>query len=126
MGQISDVIACLVVAHHAQSGSGIEERFGQDAGEQEADLIDGQCRSLAVKADSETYQEVMSQGNQQHMMMPAQPTACFAVVKTDFALAFFEDNLNGTITNDKFCVTRWGKLQLSWWRRPLRLRQSPA
>ena len=27
------------------------------------------------------------------------------------------------ITNDKFCCTRWGQLQLSWWRRPLRLRQ---
>ena len=26
--------------------------------------------------------------------------------------------LNGMITNDKFCVTRWGELQLSWWRRP--------
>jgi hypothetical protein len=27
------------------------------------------------------------------------------------------------ITNDKFCCTRWSQLQLSWWRRPLRLRQ---
>jgi hypothetical protein len=31
--------------------------------------------------------------------------------------------LNGMITNDKFCCTRWGQLQLSWWRRPLRLRR---
>jgi hypothetical protein len=31
--------------------------------------------------------------------------------------------LNGIITNDKFCCTRWSQLQLSWWRRPLRLRQ---
>ena len=31
-------------------------------------------------------------------------------------------HLNGMITNDKFCCTRWGQLQLSWWRRPLRLR----
>ena len=31
---------------------------------------------------------------------------------------------NGIITNDKFCLTRWGELQLSWWRRPLRLRNS--
>lgn len=37
-----------------------------------------------------------------------------------------EEGLNGMITNDKFCVTRWGELQLSWWRRPLRMRQSPA
>ena len=33
---------------------------------------------------------------------------------------------NGLITNDKFCCTRWGQLQLSWWLRPLRLRgESP-
>lgn len=33
------------------------------------------------------------------------------------------DDRNGMITNDKFCCTRWSPLQLSWWRRPLRLRQ---
>jgi hypothetical protein len=31
--------------------------------------------------------------------------------------------LNGMITNDKFCCTRWGVLPLSWWRRPKRLRR---
>src|SRR5438876_2537663 len=30
-----------------------------------------------------------------------------------------EVQLNGMITNDKFCCTRWRQLQLSWWRRPL-------
>jgi hypothetical protein len=34
-----------------------------------------------------------------------------------------EHLFNGLITNDKFCLTRWGELQLSWWRRPLRLRE---
>jgi hypothetical protein len=33
-----------------------------------------------------------------------------------------ETVLNGTITNDKFCMTRAGRLHLSWWRRPLRSR----
>src|SRR5262245_25468361 len=36
--------------------------------------------------------------------------------------AALRDVLNGMITNDKFCCTRWSELQLSWWRRPLRLR----
>jgi len=31
-------------------------------------------------------------------------------------------DFNGMITNDKCCCTRWSQLQLSWWRRPLRLR----
>jgi hypothetical protein len=35
-----------------------------------------------------------------------------------------EEMLNGMITNDKFCLTRWGALELSWWRRPLRLRNA--
>ena len=33
-----------------------------------------------------------------------------------------EGLLNGLITNDKFCMTRTGQLQLNHWRRPLRLR----
>jgi len=37
-----------------------------------------------------------------------------------FAVA--EGFLNGMITNDKFCCTRWDILPLSWWRRPKRLR----
>ena len=31
--------------------------------------------------------------------------------------------LDGMISNDKFCCTRWGVLKLSWWRRPNRLRR---
>ena len=37
-----------------------------------------------------------------------------------------EADLNGMITNDKFCCTRWCQLRLSWWRRPLRLREESS
>jgi hypothetical protein len=37
-----------------------------------------------------------------------------------------EPHLNGTITNDKFCMTRTGWLHLTWWRRPLRSRPAGA
>jgi hypothetical protein len=57
------------------------------------------------------------------MMMPPQPTAGFVMVKTDRAFAFFEDGFNGVITNDKFGLTRGGKLQLSWRRGSSRLRR---
>jgi hypothetical protein len=30
--------------------------------------------------------------------------------------------LNGLFTNDKFCLSRFGQLSLTWWRYPLRLR----
>ena len=32
-----------------------------------------------------------------------------------------EEQLNGLITNDKFCLSRTGRLTLTWWRYPLRL-----
>jgi hypothetical protein len=38
------------------------------------------------------------------------------------ALLVGEESLDGLITNDKFCFSRWSVLRLSWWRRPLRLR----
>src|ERR1700730_14210211 len=34
--------------------------------------------------------------------------------------------LNGTITNDKFCMSRRGRLQLSWWRLSLRARNAAS
>ena len=50
-------------------------------------------------------------------------------VPTDLVLAQAQarfqlpvQDLNGMITNDKFCCTWWSQLQLPWWRRPLRLR----
>ena len=39
----------------------------------------------------------------------------------------FEHEFNGLITNDKFCLSRTGRLTLTWWRRALRLRdQAPG
>src|SRR4029450_2009299 len=32
------------------------------------------------------------------------------------------DGVAGLIACDKFCWTRYGRLRLAWWRRPLRLR----
>jgi hypothetical protein len=42
------------------------------------------------------------------------------VVRVSVSLA----GRDGLITNDKFCFSRWGRLRLSWWRRPLRLRSA--
>ena len=37
-------------------------------------------------------------------------------------LGISKEKLNGLLTNDKFCLSRYGRLHLNWWRRPLRLR----
>ena len=41
-------------------------------------------------------------------------------VKNPFLLLYA--CLNGLVTKDKFCLTRYLTYSLSWWRRPLRLR----
>jgi hypothetical protein len=41
---------------------------------------------------------------------------------TQMSTALFEGDFNGAITNDKFCMTRQGRLQLSHHHLPLRLR----
>jgi len=40
------------------------------------------------------------------------------VLKTAAGLEALMRVFNGTITNDKFCMSRLGRLQLSWWRLP--------
>jgi hypothetical protein len=42
--------------------------------------------------------------------------------QAELILADSNDLLDGTITNDKFCMTRLGRLRLTWWRRPLQSR----
>jgi len=100
MRQISDVIAFLVIANHAQSCGSIKNRFWQNAGEQQPNLIEGQGGSFVLELNSQAYQEVMSQGYKQHMVMPTQPTAGFIVIETDLAFAFFKDDFDSLNTND--------------------------
>ena len=50
--------------------------------------------------------------------------ARLAITQAGELLGVAEQKLNGMITNDKFCCTRWTQLPLSWWRRPLRLRRA--
>ena len=67
-------------------------------------------------------QKEMRQHGHQHMVVPAGIFAHFIMGHPELRFAFFKALLNGLITNDKFCCTRWGTLHLSWWRRPRCLR----
>jgi hypothetical protein len=75
------------------------------------------------QAQLETPQKKVRQHRREHMVVPAWIFAHFIVVHPEFRFPFFEALLNGLITNDKFCCTRWGTLHLSWWRRPDSLRR---
>jgi hypothetical protein len=61
------------------------------------------------------HHQLVKQRHESVLHVPPDPgNQLDSVIKQEF---------NGLITNDKFCLTRYGKLQLSWWRRPLRLRR---
>ena len=62
MRQISDMIAFLIVANQAQGGRGIENRFGQNTGQQEPHLVNGQSWGFVFEFDSQAHQEMMGQG----------------------------------------------------------------
>jgi hypothetical protein len=51
--------------------------------------------------------------------------ASHLVVIQSHIFAIFKILFNGTITNDKFCLSRMGRLHLSWWRLP-RCARSPT
>ena len=43
-----------------------------------------------MKTDAQANQKMMSKGDQEHMVMPAQPTACLVMVKTDLAFVLLK------------------------------------
>jgi hypothetical protein len=51
------------------------------------------------------------------MAIPPDPTADLVMVKSH-VFGVFKIFFNGTITNDKFCLSRTSHLHLSWWRLP--------
>ena len=75
------------------------------------------------QAQPQVPQKEMREHRRQRLVLPARIFAPFIVVHPQLGFAFFEAWLNGMITNDKCCCTRWGTLSLSWWRRPRRLRR---
>ena len=65
MRHISSIVAFLIVLHQAQSRSRIKNWFGQNAGEQEPDLVDGQRGRFVLEFQSQADQEMMGQGDEQ-------------------------------------------------------------
>ena len=94
MGQVGLVVPLLVVPNPLQSSDRIENRPGQHTGQQQANLVDGQSGCEMLRTDTQANQEMMRQSDQQHVMVPTDPTAHFVVIETDFALRFFENGFD--------------------------------
>jgi hypothetical protein len=61
------------------------------------------------------------QHDQRHVPVPSKQTTNFVMIQAHI-FGVFKVFFNGTITNDKFCMSRIGRLHLSWWRLPRRAR----
>src|SRR5262249_15420536 len=77
---------------------------------------------LAQQMGTELRQEQQGRRDQGKHPCPRLPLRNARGRKPQGAFGIAKAFLNGMITNDKFCCTRWDILPLSWWRRPKRLR----
>jgi hypothetical protein len=64
-----------------------------------------------------------SQQHKRHVSVPASKAADLIVIQSD-VFRVFKILFNGLITNDKFCMSRTARLQLSYWRLPRSARQT--
>jgi hypothetical protein len=85
--------------------------------------LDEAFRSIGYRRQTRQVQQRIGYEDQTPMFPNGFGTAHAIFVETQVSLTVLIKRLNGTITNDKFCCTRWGVLPLSWWRRPQRLRR---
>src|SRR6266581_5809117 len=77
--------------------------------------------ALRVVPGEEHDQPVLEQQSDQLRIQLTQHAPRVAgppLVDASVRLPQFVEQLNGTITNDKFCLSRMGRLHLSWWRLP--------
>jgi hypothetical protein len=59
-----------------------------------------------------------------HLAQDAPGLAAAPLVQQGLMLPQLKEQFNGTITNDKFCMSRTARLQLSYWRLPRSARQT--
>jgi hypothetical protein len=78
-----------------------------------------------LQAGTEDRQKGQGQHHQRDMTIPADPTAHLSVIQPQI-FAIFKIFFNGLITNDKFCMSRTARLQLSHWRLPRSARQAAS
>ena len=57
-----------------QGSRNIKDGCRQDTGTQKPDLVEPESKSKLLKADSQANQEMMSKRDEEHMMVPTQPT----------------------------------------------------
>jgi hypothetical protein len=85
--------------------------------------LDEALRSIRYGRQARQVQQRRGHEDQTPMFPNGFRTPHAILVEAQRPLAVLITRFDGMISNDKFCCTRWGVLQLSWWRRPNRLRR---
>jgi len=85
--------------------------------------LDEALRSIRYGRQTGQVQQRIGDEDQTPMFPNGFGTSHAVFVEAQLPFAVLIKRFNGMISNDKFCCTRWGVLQLSWWRRPNRLRR---
>jgi hypothetical protein len=85
--------------------------------------LDEALRSIRYRRQTRQVQQRRGHEDQTPVFFNGFGTPHTIVVDAQLPFAVLIKRFDGMISNDKFCCTRWGALQLSWWRRPNRLRR---
>jgi hypothetical protein len=83
----------------------------------------GRLARLNPHGGANADQEGIGQHHERDVPVPGRPVANLILVQTH-VFGVFKILFNGLITNDKFCMSRTARLQLSHWRLPRSARQA--
>ena len=85
--------------------------------------VDEALCSIRYGRQTRQMQQRIGHEDQTPMVPDGFGTPHAILVEAQLPLTVLIERFDGMISNDKFCCTRWGVLQLSWSRRPNRLRR---
>ncbi|MDX2030717.1 MAG: hypothetical protein SF339_08610 [Blastocatellia bacterium] len=91
---------------------------GRDASQQ----VSGSRASSYQEPHSECSQSHQRDGEKREQAGPGINAFHASLGESEIPFDVAEAFLNGLIINDKFCLSRRHELNLTWWRRPLKLR----
>ncbi len=78
---------------------------------------------LLVGLPLQYHQRGVGHQRERHIAIPGAKGTHFILIESHLTLGVFVALFNGLITNDKFCMSRTARLQLSHWRLPRSARQ---
>jgi hypothetical protein len=111
-----------VLQEEAYGVSGVQQQARQMPTEQGQRHIEGLDLGLRSQVDLASVQQLRQDQAGPDLLVDHSQFGTPQQAQPQVLFEFAKGQFNGTITNDKFCLSRMGRLHLSWWRLPLRAR----